>query len=131
MSTRIYAKSIDCSIGKLHLRVDQIIEIHITNGIEITEQEVEEMISSLKELSSRPLPALLDHRIPHSFSYHGLVALSKITHINGLALIVTSGLNKRIAEYLQQFASSFPIQVFEKKRTAVAWAMNYVQHLKS
>jgi len=128
MSTPVYTKSINCSMGKIHLRVDQIIEIQMTNGIEITEHEIKEMVSILKELRSYPLPVLLDHRIPHSFSYQGLVSLSLTTKINGLALIANKGLNKRVAECLQQFASSFPIQIFEKKRTAVAWAMNYVQH---
>jgi len=130
MSTLIYTKSIKCSMGIIHLRVDQIIEIQVNHQIEITDHEIEEMISIFKQLSPHPLPALFDHRIPHSFSYHGLVALSNTTNINGLALIVTKGVNKRIAEYLQQFACSFPIQIFEKKRTAIAWAMNYVQHEK-
>lgn len=117
-------------MGQIHLRVDQIIEIQLKHKVEITDNEIEEMISIFKKLSPQPLPALLDHRVPHSFSYHGLVALSNTTNINGLALIVTKGINKKIAEYLQQFASSFPIQIFERKRTAIAWAMNYVEHPK-
>ena len=130
MSTPLYTKSINCSIGKIHLRVDQIIEIQITNEIEITEHDIEEMVLIIKKLSSLPLPAIFDHRIPHSFSYQGLVSLSLIRSINGLALLVNKGLNKRVAECLQQFANSYPIQIFEKKRTAVTWAMNYVQHSK-
>lgn len=128
MSTLVYTKSINCMAGIIHLRSDRIIEIQVNTGIEITRDHILEILQIIRQFQLSPLPVLFNHQIPHSFTHDALVAMSQTNSINGLALWVRAGMNKKVAAILKQYAIAYPIQIFDRKKTAITWLMSYTTY---
>lgn len=114
-------KHIKCSAGKVYLRKDGIVAIRYSDNTTLKADNVKELVNTARSLSDQELSILIDHRIPHTFTFDAFASLRQSNTVQKLAFIIKKGINEKIAQVYKRGNLPFLVELFHDENEAVSW----------
>ncbi len=119
-------RSIETSVARVVLRQDQIVEILVKEGVDITLKDAEELIASIRSLASGLKLVMVIHR-PHSIQNDARVELLGSPYADALAFISSSAIGTTVYETLLKMnPPPYPVRIFSRQSQAVEWLHSQV-----
>ena len=114
-------QEIETAIGLLSLREDNILILHLKEGIEITEDNTKEIISSVNQLTDKKLPLIIIAG-SHSLSHYAQVHLSSTQVISKIAMVLEREITRQMYQFLTTtFEPVYEMRIFQGFDEALNW----------
>jgi len=114
-------QEIKTAIGLLSLRKDNILVLHLEEGVEISEDNTKEIISSVRQLTDQKLPMIIIAGA-HSLSHYAQVHLSSTQVISKVAMVLDREITRQMYQFLTTaFKPVYKMQIFQGFDEALNW----------
>lgn len=116
----------ELSFGIINILRDDLAEIIINDGIEVSADQVDEANAFLVDFLEAPFSLLFNKKNQYSFHYDAQIKLGTFDELNAIAVLCYSKTSSTITEVLSNVprASEWNMQTFFNREEALAWIEN-------
>ena len=120
------------SYATFHIIKEDMAELIIHEGVEMTKEWVEHLHTFLKTHLKAPFSVLVNRKNSYSYSYEGQVALFTIPEIHTVAMVVYNKISQMSAEYMirQGRKVNWQAKIFRDREKALMWLQKEQEKLK-
>lgn len=117
------------SFCRLHIIDQNIVEIVLDDGVEISGQMVDEFFAAIDGTMNSQISILLDKATQYSYTFDALIKLSESTKIRNIGVITYDALSRSSAIYMMERfnKSKKNVKLFESRENALAWLCDITQ----
>jgi len=113
----------ELSFAKIIIYQDDIVEVIVNNGIEITKKIVDEYHRFLLSHLQAPFSLLINKKNSYSYSFEGHQQLKTIKGITAIAVVVYNQVTAESTKLLASYPRSIPLdfEIFSNHDQAFNW----------
>ena len=117
------------SFCRLQIIDQNIVEIVLDDGAEISGQMVDEFFAAIDGKMNSQISILLDKATQYSYTFDALIKLSESTKIRNIGVITYDALSRSSAIYMMERfnKSKKNVKLFESREAALAWLRDITQ----
>ncbi|BCD99880.1 hypothetical protein [Marinagarivorans cellulosilyticus] len=117
------------SFCRLQIIDQNIVEIILDDGVEISGQMVDEFFAAIEGKMNSQISILLDKATQYSYTFDALIKLSESTKIRNIGVITYDALSRSSAIYMMERfnKSKKNVKLFESREDALAWLCDITQ----
>ena len=117
------------SFCRLQIIDQNIVEIILDDGVEISGQMVDEFFAAIEGKMNSQISILLDKATQYSYTFDALIKLSESTKIRNIGVITYDALSRSSAIYMMERfnKSKKTVELFESREDALAWLCDITQ----
>ena len=117
------------SFCKLQIIDQNIVEVILDDGVEISGQMVDEFFMAIAEKMHDQISVLLNKATKYSYNFDALIQLSESTKIRNIGVVTYDALSRSSAIFMMERfnKSNKNVHLFETREDALAWLHGVTQ----
>lgn len=117
------------SFCKLQIIDQNIVEVMLDEGVEISGQMVDEFFDAITGKMNEEISILLDKATNYSYKFDALIQLSELTKIQNIGVVTYGSVSRSSAIFMMERfnKSNKNVELFENREDALAWLCGITQ----